>query len=46
MAVTPRVAPELLGLTSRVMARAIVEKALNEALQQTIEAPGRDLKWI
>jgi phage terminase Nu1 subunit (DNA packaging protein) len=42
MAVAPRVAPELLGLTSRVMAHAIVEKALKEALLQLSkrEAPG------
>jgi phage terminase Nu1 subunit (DNA packaging protein) len=32
MAVPPRVAPELLGLTSRVMAHAIVEKGIKEAL--------------
>lgn len=34
MAVAPRVAPELLGLNSRVMAQAIVEKSLKEALLQ------------
>ena len=34
LAVAPRVAPELLGLTSRVMAHAIVEKGLKEALLQ------------
>lgn len=32
LAVAPRVAPELVGETSRVMAQAIVEKALKEAL--------------
>jgi phage terminase Nu1 subunit (DNA packaging protein) len=32
MAVAPRVAPDLIGLTSRVMAHAVVEKALKEAL--------------
>lgn len=32
LAVAPRVAPELLGLSSRVMAHAIVEKGLKEAL--------------
>lgn len=32
LAVAPRIAPELLGLTSRVMAHAIVEKGLKEAL--------------
>jgi hypothetical protein len=32
MAVAPRVAPLLLGLTSRVMAHAIVEKEIKEAL--------------
>ena len=32
LAVAPRVAPDLIGLTSRVMAHAIVEKALKEAL--------------
>lgn len=39
LAVAPRVAPELLGLTSRVMAHAIVEKALNEALLQLSKRP-------
>jgi phage terminase Nu1 subunit (DNA packaging protein) len=39
LAVAPRVAPELLGLTSRVMAHAIVEKALNEALHQLSKRP-------
>jgi phage terminase Nu1 subunit (DNA packaging protein) len=34
LAVASRVAPELLGLTSRVMAHAIVEKGLKEALLQ------------
>jgi phage terminase Nu1 subunit (DNA packaging protein) len=32
LAVAPRVAPDLLGVTSRVMAHAIVETALKEAL--------------
>lgn len=32
LAVAPRVAPDLVGLDSRVMAHAIVEKGLNEAL--------------
>ena len=39
LAVAPRVAPDLLGLTSRVMAHAIVEKALNEALLQLSKRP-------
>ena len=34
MAVAPRLAPELLGETSRVMAQAKVEKALKDALAQ------------
>jgi phage terminase Nu1 subunit (DNA packaging protein) len=34
MAVAPRLAPEMLGLTSRVMAHALIEKALKEALLQ------------
>lgn len=39
LAVAPCVAPELLGLTSRVTAHAIVEKALNEALLQLSKRP-------
>jgi phage terminase Nu1 subunit (DNA packaging protein) len=39
MAVPPRVAPLLLGLTSRVMADAIVEKALKEALHELANLP-------
>lgn len=34
MAVAPRLAPELLGETSRVMAQAKIEKALKESLAQ------------
>ena len=41
LAVAPRVAPELLGLTSRVMAHAIVEKALKEALLQLSKRENR-----
>jgi phage terminase Nu1 subunit (DNA packaging protein) len=41
LAVAPRVAPELLGLTSRVMAHAIVEKALSEALLQLSKRESR-----
>lgn len=36
MAVAPRLAPELLGESSRVMAQAKIEKALKEALAQLV----------
>lgn len=44
MAVAPRLAPELLGETSRVMVQARIEKALKESLSQLASKGG--VEWI
>src|ERR1700722_1592251 len=41
MAIAPRVAPELLGETSRVMIQAKLEKAIKEALSTLAKGPQR-----
>lgn len=39
LAIPPRLADELMGVTSRVMLQALIEKAINEALVQLSKGP-------
>jgi hypothetical protein len=39
LAIPPRLADELMGVTARVMRQALIEKAINEALVQISKDP-------